>query len=283
MDATWIRRFHTDALDAASASAPAGMGSDLPKLVCFPHAGGSATFYFPVSRTLRGRFDVLAVQYPGRQDRRHEEPIGSIPVLADHVFAALRPLLGDGPVSGEGALPPTPRNGPVAFFGHSMGAVVAYEVARRMEEAGLYPAALIVSGRRAPSRPRAQSAESIHRRDDDGIIAELHRLSATDASLLADDDVVRMILPAVRSDYRAIESYAPEPGPPLACPIAAFLGDADPQVTVDDARAWEEHTRGEFELRMFRGGHFYLAEQQEETIAGIVDVLMARRGPGLSE
>jgi surfactin synthase thioesterase subunit len=227
--------------------------------VCFPHAGGSASFYFPVSTALRGRFDVLAVQYPGRQDRRHEGPIDSIPVLADRVFAALRPSLGDGPV---------------AFFGHSMGAIVAYEVARRMEqEAGLSPAALIVSGRRAPSRRRT---ETVHHRDDDGIVAELRRLSGTETSLLADDDIVRMILPAVRGDYRAIETYAHEPGPPLACAITAFLGDEDPQVTIDEARAWAEHTTGRFELRMFCGGHFYLTARREETIAQIVEVLTPR-------
>ena len=252
-DDTWIRRFHPTTSGAVSSAVEA------PRLVCFPHAGGSASFYFAVSAALRGWFDVLAVQYPGRQDRRDEEPIDSIAVLADRVFAALGPWLDDGPM---------------AFFGHSMGSVVAYEVARRMErEAGVSPAALIVSGRRAPSRRRT---ETVHRRDDDGIVAELRRLSGTDASLLADDDVVRMILPAIRGDYRAIETYAHEPGPPLACAITAFLGDEDTQVTIDEARAWAEHTAGGFELRMFRGGHFYLVARSEETIALIVEVLTRR-------
>jgi len=254
-DDIWIRRFHPGHRSARPAG-PAGPEAGAPGLVCFPHAGGSASFYFPVSTAVRGRFDVSAVQYPGRQDRRAEEPIGSIAVLADRVFAALRPRLEDGPV---------------AFFGHSMGAIVAYEVAQRAErEAGVSPAALIVSGRRAPPRRRT---ENVHQRDDNGIIAELRRLSGTDADLLADEEMVRMILPAIRGDYRAIETYVYQPGPPLACPITAFVGDEDPQVTLDEARAWAEHTTAGFGLRVFRGGHFYLTARPQETIAQLVDVL----------
>jgi pyochelin biosynthesis protein PchC len=255
---TWIRRFHAGAPGTASAD-PAGAGNEHPRLVCFPHAGGSATFYFPMAAALRDRFEVLAVQYPGRQDRRNEEPVDSIAELADRVFAALRPWLEDGPV---------------AFFGHSMGAIVAFEVARRAErDAPLSPVVLIASGRRAPSRRRP---DTLHQRDDDAIIAELRKLDATHASLLADEEVVQMILPAVRTDHRAIETYVYEPGPPLTCAITAFIGDEDPRVTVDEARAWAEHTTAGFELRTFHGGHFYLTAQPEETITQIADVLTRR-------
>jgi surfactin synthase thioesterase subunit len=254
-DDSWIRRFRPGHRGAESAG-PAGVEGGAPRLICFPHAGGAASFYFPVSTALNGRFDVWAVQYPGRQDRRAEPPIGSIAALADHVFAALRPGLADGPV---------------AFFGHSMGAIVAYEVARRAErQAGVSPAALIVSGRRAPAKRRA---ESVHQRDDDGLIAEVRRLSGTKAGLLADEEVVRMILPAIRGDYRAIETYVHQPGPPLGCPITAFVGDEDPQVTLDEARAWAEYTTAGFGLRVFRGGHFYLTARPQETIAQLMDVL----------
>ena len=87
------------------------------------------------------------------------------------------------------------------------------------------------------------------RRDDEGVIAEIRRLSGTDTSLLDDDDVVRMILPALRGDYRAIETYAYQSGPRLTCPVTAFVSDRDPQVTMDEARAWQEHTTGEFRLQ----------------------------------
>lgn len=238
----WIRRFHP-----APASAP--------RLVCFPHAGGSAPFYFRMSEALCRRAEILAVQYPGRQDRRAEQPICDIQTLADQIFLALQDWMGDR----------------LIFFGHSMGAIAAFEVARKMQQAGEQPAALVVSGRRAPSRVR--EPQGIHLRSDEGVIAELKKLSGTDNSVLDDDEMLAMILPAVRSDYRAIETYTYQPGPVLSSPITAFVGDHDPQVTLDEARAWREHTTGEFELRIFSGGHFYLVSRQEEVISRISDML----------
>lgn len=225
-DGVWLRRFHP-APDARV------------RLLCFPHAGGSATFYFPVSRTLSGPVEVLPVQYPGRQDRRAEPCVGDIGELADRVVDELLSL----------------DTKPLALFGHSMGAMVAYEVARRLESRGIKPSCLFVSGRRAPTRVRV---ENVHQRDDNGLIDELKKLSGTDSQILGDPDVLRMILPAIRSDYKAVESYRHEPGPPLDCPVVALTGDDDPQVTLDEAKAWSEHTVGGFELEVYQGGHFYL-------------------------
>jgi pyochelin biosynthesis protein PchC len=242
----WTRRFHI-------------AHPGLPRLICFPAAGGSASFYYPLSQAMRGTAEILAVQYPGRQDRRAEKNVDSIPELADRVFNALRDLL----------------DRPPALFGHSMGAVVAFEVARRMErDARLRPAILIVSGRRAPSCTRT---ENVHRRDDEGVIAEIRRLNGTDTSLLDDDDVVRMILPALRGDYRAVETYAYQPGPKLICPVTVFVSDGDPQVTMDEARAWQEHTTGEFSLQSFHGGHFYLTAQPAAVAARIAEALESRQ------
>jgi surfactin synthase thioesterase subunit len=238
----WIRRFH--------ASEASGF-----RLVCFPHAGGSASFYFPMSRALRARAEVLAVQYPGRQDRRAEEPVRDIGTLADRVAQALR---------GQ----PADR---LILFGHSMGAIVAFEVARRMERGpGGAPPMLIVSGRRAPSRSRD---DRVHLRDDNGLIAELKALSGPNETLLDNEEVIRMILPTVRNDYRAIETYVCKPGEKISCPITAFIGDNDPRVSLDEVRAWSEHTTGSFDLRVFRGGHFYLVNQREEVVGAISDIL----------
>lgn len=241
----WIRRYHRGADEAV-------------RLVCFPHAGGSASFYHPFSAALSPTFEVLALQYPGRQDRRRERPADSIHDLAEGITAAL--------------IPWTDR--PLALFGHSMGAVLAFEVARRLEEAAdAKLVTVFASGRRAPSRLRD---EDVHLRDDDGVLAELKRMNGTDGRLLDDDELLRMVLPAVRADYRAIETYRVTEHAALRCPVVVLVGDDDPQVTPDEARAWRDHATGDFELYAFPGGHFYLADRIAEVVATIANVVRAR-------
>lgn len=219
------------------------------RLVCFPHAGGSASFFFPMVKPLAPAVEVVAVQYPGRQDRRHEPNIDSISELADRCFAAVRRF----------------DDKPLALFGHSMGAVLAYEVALRMREAGLPgPVRLFASGRRAPSRYRA---EQVHLQPDDRIIAELRLLSGTNASVLADPELLEMIMPAVRSDYHAIETYRHDPQRRLDRPITVLTGDADPRVSMEEAKAWDDHTSAPIDLHVLPGGHFFLVERGDEVIA----------------
>ncbi len=234
----WIQRFH-----------PAPQSRI--RLVCFPHAGGSASFYSPMSASLSPGVEVLAVQYPGRQDRRADKPIGNIPELADRIFEVLQLHV----------------DRPLAFFGHSMGAVVAFEVARRLEQkANTAPVVLFASSWRAPSKHRH---EAVHLRDDEGLVVELKSLNGTDVKLLDDEELLRMILPAVRSDFKALETYTFSPGPMLSCPISVFIGEADPKTTVDEARAWRQHGKGGFHIRIFPGGHFYLIAHQAAVIKEI--------------
>jgi surfactin synthase thioesterase subunit len=240
----WIRRYHP-----ARGSAP--------RLLCLPHAGGSASFYFPVSQALAPGIDVLAVQYPGRQDRRLEPCVDSIPELADRLL----PLLLD-----EGA------GRPLALFGHSMGASLAFELAGLLEQrAGVVPVMLFASGRRAPSRFRAE--DDVHRRGDEALLAEVRRLAGTDSRILGDEEMLRMVLPALRSDYRAAELYRPERVHRVSCPVTALVGDDDPKAPLDDVRAWQEHTSGAFAMEVFPGGHFYLTEQAPRVIRRVEDTL----------
>lgn len=235
----WLRRFH-----------PA-RGSRV-RLLCLPHAGGSASFYFPVSAALSPGIEVLAVQYPGRQDRRSEPSIATIAELADRVHAVVAGL----------------DDKPLALFGHSMGAVLAFELARRLEADGRPPAVLFASGRRGPATHRA---EFVHLRDDDGLVDELKKLSGTNTALLGDEEILRMILPAIRNDYRAVETYERPPGGPLSAPVTVLIGDDDPKSTVDEAKAWAEETTGGFALRVFPGGHFYLATHQRAVLDEIIE------------
>ncbi|WP_338674696.1 alpha/beta fold hydrolase [Streptomyces sp. SCSIO 30461] len=225
-DTPWLRRFH-----------PAEPGA--LRLFCFPHAGGNASYYFPFSAMLAPGTEMLAVQYPGRQERFNEPCIESMTELADVIAAELADWTHE----------------PFAFFGHSMGATLAFEVACRLRAEGAEVSALFVSGRRAPSIP---APGSVHLATDEQLIADMKLLGGTDTRMLDNPDLLAAILPAVRSDYVATETYRYRGAPRLDCPITAFIGDVDPRVDAAMARAWADHTTGPFRLRVLSGGHFFL-------------------------
>jgi pyochelin biosynthetic protein PchC len=235
----WIKTYH-----------PATAGA--VQLICFPHAGGSANYFYRLSELLAPNVAVSAVQYPGRQNRQNEPRIESIEEMAAAVAGALTGTLQQ----------------PYAFFGHSMGAVVAYETARLLHrDAVPGPAHLIASGRRAPSRLRP--SENIHLRPDDGVINEIRKLGGTPDVLLDDPDFRELVLGPTRSDYRAIETYVSEPGFQLDCPVTVLIGDRDSHTTSDEAEAWAEHSAAACDVHVFPGGHFFVNEQR----AGVADVI----------
>jgi surfactin synthase thioesterase subunit len=240
-DNLWLRRFTPGPPSA-------------PRLICFPHVGGAASAYVALSRALAPHVEVLALQYPARQDRRHEPHPGSIAALADGVAGALRTAL-DGR--------------PYAVFGHSMGALLAFETVRRMTAAGARgPVRLFASARRAPTVPRA---EAVHLRDDAGLLDEIRRLSGTDQQVLQDEELLALALPVIRADYRAVETYRYVPGAPLDCPVTVFAGDRDTETDTPDLVAeWAGLTTADTDLRVFSGGHFYLDGRAEEVAAEIV-------------
>ncbi|MEU4848382.1 alpha/beta fold hydrolase [Streptomyces gilvosporeus] len=245
----WLRRFH-----------PAPQAR--MRLVCFPHAGGSASYYFPMSAALSPAVEVAAVQYPGRQDRRREPRIEDIGELADRIDAELR-------ADGDGA------GLPMAFFGHSMGAVLAFEVALRVERRGERgPVRVFASGRRAPGRFRS---DTVHQEPDALLIEEIRRLGGTDSRWLEDDELKAVVLPVIRSDYRAVERYRSRPDAVIDAPVTVLTGDADPHTTLEEAEAWRAHTRGDFALSTFSGGHFFLERHQ----AAVIDTVTEALGPYL--
>lgn len=234
----WIRRYYPSETSAS-------------RLVCFPHAGGSASYYHPLSERFSPAVDVLALQYPGRQDRRHEACITSIDVLADRVAEQLIQL----------------TEMPTLFFGHSMGATLAFEVAFRLEKrARNAPLGIIASGRRAPGIP---PSEIVHTRDDAGVIKEIRRLNGTQSAVLEDEEILRMSLPSIRGDYQAIETYTHTPGRIVNCPVTVLTGDSDPQTSLAYAEAWRDYTKGAFRMKVFPGGHFYLTSNIPAVMAEI--------------
>jgi pyochelin biosynthetic protein PchC len=232
-------------------------GTDTPTLVLFPHAGGGAGFY----RTLAARFpadvDVRVVQYPGREARAGEELVDDMGVLADQVAEALRPL----------------RGRRLAVLGHSMGALVGYEVARRLEAEGAGLERLFASARHPPTAhgqtPHGAGRQR-HLLDDDAFAEMLRDTGGTPAALLDEPEMRAYLLPIVRNDYRLVETYAPSPGPALRTGVVSIAAEGDGTVTAAQVEGWRRTTRGPFEHLTFPGGHFYLLERPAELAATVL-------------
>jgi pyochelin biosynthetic protein PchC len=220
------------------------------RLVCFPHAGGSASFFRDWGSALPS-VEVHTVCYPGRAARIGDPRPTDLVAMAEDIAAAVEPLTGD--------------DLPVVLFGHSMGAVVAFETARLLQTRGAGPSHLYASGSRGPRLSRVRPGASTHESDKyddlDVVTAQLSALGGTDAELLADPAFRDLVLPYVLGDFRMFDAYEYRPDPPLTCGVTAIVGDADPQVSPVQSAAWREVTDGPFRHVTVPGDHFYLAHE----------------------
>ncbi|MGW6982590.1 thioesterase II family protein [Streptomyces sp. NPDC054932] len=217
------------------------------RLVCFAHAGGGPSAFRTWAAGLPSDVEVLAVRYPGRQDRVAEPNIDRMEPMVEAVVEALTPLL----------------DRPLVLFGHSMGAWIAYEVAQRVPAA-----ALLVSGQVPPSRRRSAPPGSARRGDGTGVyseealIAEVKRLGGYDAQLFEDPELRDLVLPPIQSDFSLVATYRQGTPEPLDCPVHAFYGEDDADARLEDVDAWAEVTTGPFTRKLFPGGHFYLTDHE---------------------
>ncbi|GGW51637.1 thioesterase II family protein [Streptomyces xantholiticus] len=237
--------------------------ADDPKarLICFPHAGGSANFYFQFARGFDG-LEVYGVQYPGRQDRRREPFRESVQELADEIAALM---------DGWNDLP-------VILLGNSMGALVAFEVALRLEASGNPPLSFFACGRVGPM---LHVDEQTYLKGDDAFLQEMKLLGGMGHALLQDEEMIELVLPPMRADYRVAETYRCSPGAKLSLPVHVHIGTADPKAPESGAAEWKHSTTGEFTLDTHEGGHFFFTDNGDDLIAAVgrsVEDVLATKG-----
>jgi medium-chain acyl-[acyl-carrier-protein] hydrolase len=212
------------------------------RLLCFPYAGSGASVFRAWHAELSAETEVLLVQPPGREGRISEPPLHRLEELVGQVADALGAQL----------------EPPYALFGHSLGALAAFELARELRRRGYAPpVALVVAGREAPHIPDPDSP--LHLLPDQGLIEEVcRRYSGIPREVLAEPALVELLLPALRADLAMNETYAYAEAEPLQCPIYVYGGDQDARVSSSDLQGWGIHTHGGFAVRMFSGGHFFI-------------------------
>ena len=235
------------------------------RLVCFPHAGAGAAVYRPWISLLPADVELWAVELPGRATRIAEPARTDLPALADELASA---------VTGE--VP-----GPFAFVGHSMGALLAFEVGRRLARGGgAQPRHLVVAGARAPQLPRDRPLVA-SLPDGELVRVIVDRYGGIPEPILRQPELMSLFLPTLRADLRALEDYAYTTAPPLAVPIIALAGAGDDNVPAGDMARWEEQTSGGFALHTFEGGHFFVHAQRAAVLRVLSrDVFPSRSGPG---
>ncbi|MGB3233493.1 MAG: alpha/beta fold hydrolase [Mycobacterium sp.] len=221
-----------------------------PKLFIFPHAGGSAQYYVPFAKTFTTDIKRVAVQYPGQRGKQDFASFTSLPALADEVCKMVSPDK-EGGVDGP----------PIAFFGHSMGGLLAFEVARRFEAAGRPIAALFVSACAAPGRVGYDDIPE----DDEGLLAAVSTLTGASPEFMQNPEFAASILPTLRG-LKAIANYNCPAEVTLSCPIHVFYGDDDEIATAEKVTPWTERTTAAFTMREFKGHHFYLNDHLGELV-----------------
>lgn len=220
------------------------------RLVGFPHAGGAPHLFRSWPARLPSDVELLAVCYPGRHDRLAEPVLDRMEPLADQIARALGPF--------------TER--PLGLFGHSFGALVAYEVAVRLGARGAAPAALFVSAHPAPGRTAPADGAVL---TDEELLHEVAGIGGLPPAVLADPRLRELVMPAIRADYEVLRTYRPEAPAVIEAPIVGYCGDDDPVAGPADLTAWAALTTGRFDARVLPGGHFYLTSCEDRVVADV--------------
>jgi medium-chain acyl-[acyl-carrier-protein] hydrolase len=235
----------------------AACSSAAPQLsiFCFPYAGGGSNAFQLWPAALPGDIEVVTIQYPGRENRLLDPPHRHMDALIADLYPQL--LM---------ALPARPY----LFFGHSMGALVAFELTRRLRREGHSgPAALILSG--APAPHRRHRHPTLHNLPQEQFMGELRRLNGTPEEILNNTALMELIEPTLRADFEVCETYAAPEGAALNLPVYVFGGDDD-DVTLDELGDWQRYAQSDIRLRVFPGDHFFINSSLNEVAAAIAEI-----------
>jgi medium-chain acyl-[acyl-carrier-protein] hydrolase len=234
------------------------------RLFCFPYAGAGTPVFSSWTDELPAWVQVCPVQYPGRGPRMREPAFRTIAPLVHAMLAGMADCF----------------DRPFAFFGHSMGALVAFELTHVLRDRfGVQPIVLVLSGCRAPQIPPREPPT--YNLPDDEFVEALRVLNGTPPELLANRDCLDVLLPILRADFEAVQTYVSGPKRKLAVPIVAFGGAEDSEVLCDDLEAWRDVTLAPFTRETLSGGHFFLTTSQQALLARVRTVL-ARTAPALA-
>lgn len=226
------------------------------RLLCFPYAGRGASAFNSWKTRLPASIEVVPLQLPGRETRISEQPFldmgAAVSAIAD-LEELFEPL-------------------PFAFYGHSMGATLAFQLTRELRRRGRrLPVALCVGGRLAPHLPNPRRV--MHKLETGPFIEALRSFSGTPEEVLRNADLMDLLLPCIRADFQIAETYRPQAEVPLPCPIQAYCGDEDPEASVHEMREWGVHTKAGFDMTVIKGGHFFLHSAEEELLGILGDFL----------
>jgi len=233
-------------------------------MFCFPYAGGGAAIFRSWATHLAVEADLTAVELPGRGGRIKEPAFRSMAVLVQQIADAIAPH----------------TTSEFAFFGHSMGAMIAFELSRELRRRGLPgPRHLFVSGREAPQLP--DTDPFTFNLPEPEFIKELHRLNGTPKEVLEHEELMKLVIPLLRADFELIQTYKYHNESPLPAPISAYGGLEDHEVSRDRLMPWKDQTESAFSLHMLPGDHFFLRSAQSDLLGLISGELRKNGRPGL--
>lgn len=219
------------------------------QLICLPFAGGGASYYRRWNSIVPDTISMSAMQLPGREERIEEELFDRMQSLVQAAMNGLIPAL----------------RPPYSLFGHSLGALICYELIYALQEQGYpMPEHLFVSGAKAPHIE--STSVPVHELPDTRLIEEIARYGGFSEEILDHPELMALLMPRLRADFALFETYTFQQRAPLPCPITAFAGQSDKYVQLDSVAAWQSHTSAEFQLEPFPGGHFFLNEFAPEVL-----------------